>query len=98
MGFRFGRRKKLFPGLTASIGKRGLGIRIGGRGAGFSLGPSGKRASASIAGTGLSYSQKIGGKKASKGAGQEPTVREYILAVALLVFVGWGVWAFWLNN
>ena len=97
MGFRFGRRKKLLPGLSASVGKRGLGIRIGGRGAGLSLGPSGKRVSASLPRTGVSYTHKIGGKKASK-SGAQPTTGEIMFAVLLLAIVGCGVWAFVLSN
>lgn len=61
MAFRFRKSKKLFPGVTASLGKKGFGVRIGGRNVGMSFGPSGKRVTSSIPGTGLSFSQRLGG-------------------------------------
>ena len=56
MGWRFQRRKKLLPGLTLNIGKRGpSSVRVGRRGVGVSAGRRGAQATLSLLGTGLSY-------------------------------------------
>lgn len=60
MAFRFRKSKKLFPGVTASLAKKGFGVRIGGRNVGMSFGPSGKRVTSSIPGTGLAFSHRLG--------------------------------------
>lgn len=60
MGFRFRKSIKIAPGIRLSASQRGLGVRVGGRGGGISFTPSGARVSASIPGTGLSWSEKIG--------------------------------------
>ena len=55
MGWRFQRRKKLLPGVTLNLGKRGAGLSFGRRGARVSAGPRGVAATLSLLGTGLSY-------------------------------------------
>jgi hypothetical protein len=56
VAFRFQRRKKILPGVTLNIGKRGpSSVRVGRRGAGVSAGRSGTQATLSLLGTGLSY-------------------------------------------
>ena len=55
MGWRFQRRKKLLPGITLNVGKRGAGISLGRRGARVSAGPRGLTATLSLLGTGLAY-------------------------------------------
>jgi hypothetical protein len=55
MGWRFQRRKKLLPGVTVNVGKRGLGLSAGRRGARVSVGRRGVAATVSLLGTGLSY-------------------------------------------
>jgi uncharacterized protein (TIGR03382 family) len=55
VGWRFQRRRKLFPGVTLNVGKRGPGISVGRRGARGSIGPSGVGATLTLLGTGLSY-------------------------------------------
>ena len=55
MGWRFQRRKKLFPGVTLNLGKRGAGVRVGRRGARVSASRKGVAASLSLVGTGLAY-------------------------------------------
>ena len=55
MGWRYQRRKKLFPGVTLSVGKRGAGASVGPRGAKMSVSPRGITATLSLLGTGLSY-------------------------------------------
>ena len=55
MAWRFQRRRRLLPGLTLSIGKRGPGISFGRRGARAGVGPAGLTATLSLLGTGLAY-------------------------------------------
>jgi hypothetical protein len=56
MGWRFQGRKKLLPGITLNVGKRGpSSVRIGRRGTGVSVGRRGTQATLSLLGTGLSY-------------------------------------------
>jgi hypothetical protein len=54
-GWRFQRRKKLVPGVTLNLSKRGAGVSVGPRGARASLGPRGLTATLTLLGTGLSY-------------------------------------------
>jgi uncharacterized protein (TIGR03382 family) len=55
VGWRFQRRRKLVPGVTLNVGKRGPGISLGPRGAKASIGPRGVGATLTLLGTGLSY-------------------------------------------
>jgi hypothetical protein len=64
---------KLFPGVRLNLSKSGLGLSLGAPGARISLNPKyGTRATVGIPGTGLSYSQKIGGAKPQKALHQIP--------------------------
>jgi hypothetical protein len=55
MGWRFQRRKKLLPGVTLNLGKRGAGFSLGRRGSRVNVGRRGVGATLSLLGTGLSY-------------------------------------------
>ena len=55
MGWRFQKRKKILPGVTLNLGKRGLGVGVGPRGARVSAGRRGLTATISLLGTGLAY-------------------------------------------
>ena len=55
MGWRFQKRKKILPGVTLNLGKRGPGVSVGPRGARVSAGPRGLGATLTLLGTGLSY-------------------------------------------
>ena len=55
MGFRFQKRRKLLPGVTLNLGKRGASSSVGPRGAKANVGRRGLTATASLLGTGLSY-------------------------------------------
>jgi Protein of unknown function (DUF4236) len=55
VAWRFQRRKKLIPGVTLNVGKRGAGVSVGPRGAKASVGPRGVGATLTLLGTGLSY-------------------------------------------
>jgi Protein of unknown function (DUF4236) len=55
MGWRFQRRKKLFPGVTLNLGKRGPSLSAGPRGARVTAGRRSLTATVSLIGTGLAY-------------------------------------------
>ena len=55
MGWRFQRRKRLLPGVTLNVGKRGGSLSVGPRGAKTNVGRRGVGATISLVGTGLSY-------------------------------------------
>jgi hypothetical protein len=63
MGFRFFRRKKLFPGVTLNISKSGLSVSLGVRGAKLTLGSKGIRKTVGLPGTGLYYTEQTSYKK-----------------------------------
>lgn len=52
MGLRFQRRKKILPGATFNLGKRGGSVSVGPRGAKLNAGARGLTATASLLGTG----------------------------------------------
>jgi hypothetical protein len=55
MGWRFQRRKRILPGVTLNVGKRGAGLSAGRTGARVSAGRAGLTATLGLAGTGLAY-------------------------------------------
>jgi hypothetical protein len=55
MGWRFQRRKKLLPGVTLNLGKRGAGLGVGRPGARVSASRRGLTATVGLVGTGLAY-------------------------------------------
>jgi hypothetical protein len=60
MAFRFQRRKKLLPGVTLNLGKRGGSLSVGPRGAKLNAGRRGMTGTVSLLGTGLSYVKRLG--------------------------------------
>jgi uncharacterized protein DUF4236 len=60
MGLRFRKRKRLLPGVTLNLGKRGGSLSLGRRGGSLSLGRRGPTATVSVLGTGLSYVKRLG--------------------------------------
>lgn len=63
MGFRFSKSIRLGKNVRLNISKSGLGVSGGIRGARISTGPRGSRLTTGIPGTGMSYSQSIGGHR-----------------------------------
>ena len=59
MGLRFRRRKKIGPGVTLNVGKRGGSFSFGRRGASVNVGRRGTTATVSLLGTGLSYVKRL---------------------------------------
>lgn len=68
MGVRFRKSIKIAPGIKVNLGKKSAGISIGGKAGGISINSKrGVTARASVPGTGISYSTRVGGgKKSSK--------------------------------
>lgn len=63
MGFRFWRRVKIAPGVTINLSKGAASVSFGPQGAKFTVGTRGARATAGVPGTGLFYTQKLGGRE-----------------------------------
>lgn len=64
MGFRFRKSIKLAPGVKINLGKKSAGLSIGNKYGGMSINSkAGVRSRVSVPGTGMSYTQKIGGKR-----------------------------------
>lgn len=61
MGFRFGKGFRLGAGIRLNVSRRGLGFSAGMKGLRISVGPRGTRFTATLPGTGLSFTQQIGG-------------------------------------
>ena len=55
MPFRFRRSIRIAPGLRLNLSRRGLSASVGGREGHVSVGTRGTRATASLPGTGISY-------------------------------------------
>lgn len=63
MGLRFRKSIQLLPGVKLNIGKSSVGVSLGGKFGGISLNSkTGAHARASLPGTGLSYTTRLGGK------------------------------------
>jgi len=65
MGFRFMRRLRIAPGVSLNFGGSGMSLSLGPRGAKYTVGPRGSRVSVGVPGTGLYYTQRVGGPSAS---------------------------------
>jgi hypothetical protein len=63
MGWRFQRRKRLLPGVSLNVGKRGGSLSLGRRGAKVNVGRRGVTGTLSALGTGLSYVFKLGRRR-----------------------------------
>lgn len=86
-------------GVRLNFSKKGMGVRVGGKHGGVSVGPGGSRVSASIPGTGIYYTKKIGSKKGksksknidaqsySRNAKKRPIgLRPWYIALSILIF------------
>ena len=64
MGFNFRKTIKLCKGISLNVGKNGVGVSAGVNGARVSMSPTGRKTlRLGIPGTGLSYTQNLGGSK-----------------------------------
>ena len=81
MGWRFHRVFNIIPGFVRlNVSKSGVSTSVGPRGADVNIGPHGATANAGIAGTGLSYRQKLGYHGSGIGVG---------FLIAMLAVAGW---------
>ena len=95
MGFRFRKSFRIAPGIRVNISKKGLSsLSIGGRGATVNVKADGEsRVTVGIPGTGMSYSERIGGEgdagggaPASSGSELGP-VTTFILLLGAMAFL-----------
>lgn len=61
MGWGFRKSIKLAPGVRLNLSRSGISTSFGGRGATVNIGQKGTRATVGIPGTGISFSQRVGG-------------------------------------
>lgn len=59
MGFRFRKSIKILPGLRLNLSKGGVSASVGVSGATVNIGQRGTRATVSLPGSGLSYSENL---------------------------------------
>lgn len=71
MGWRFRKSFKVLPDVRLNVRKKGISTSIGPKGAKVNIGPNGTRFTASIPGTGLSYTTRLD-KPISKSMTQCP--------------------------
>lgn len=92
MGFRFRQQLKIAPGLKLNLSRRGISsLSIGGRGLTANVGGKrGAMVTASVPGTGISYSERIGSGKARKASSANGVVGAlFIIALVVwLLFIG----------
>lgn len=92
MAIRFRKSFKLAPGLRLNIGKKGASVRVGPKGAGYTVGASGQRVSASIPGTGVGFSSKVGNRK-SNNQNSNPSMSSWVTGlvgfVLIVAFLSW---------
>ncbi|MEA3192695.1 MAG: hypothetical protein QOD26_1028 [Betaproteobacteria bacterium] len=79
MGFRFSKRFRILPGVRVNVSKSGVSTSVGPKGLSVNLRDDAVRTTASIPGTGVSYSRTA--KKGGSGS-----------AVILIVIVFFGIW------
>lgn len=66
MAFRFRKSVRIAPGVRINLSAKSAGVRVGPKGLGYTISTTGKkRLSASIPGTGLSYSKGVSSKRQS---------------------------------
>lgn len=98
MALRFRKTFKLGPGARLNVGKRSASVRVGGKGFGLTTGTAGTRATASIPGSGLSYTTKLGGSKKRRQS-NDPKAGDVVqgfvtLGIIVAVIVGLVIWVF----
>lgn len=105
MGTKFRKSVKIAPGVKLNISKKSVGVSIGGKHGGVSINSKNcVRARVSAPGTGISYSQKIGGnrnvvtKKKSGNIFQPATPRKSWFIFLEVLFLLSGFLALFIDN
>lgn len=93
MAFRFRRSIKIAKGPRLNLSKSGASFSVGGRGASLNLGSRGVRSTVGLPGSGLSYSQQIGGGR----RGSSPQTSNPTSPSAPSLFGCFGLFAFLLG-
>lgn len=92
MAFRFRKSKKVAPGTRINLGRKSAGVSFGNKAAGISFNSRrGVHVRASIPGTGISYTGKIGGKRRRKKSAGPGLISRIITAVLFVSLVSWAV-------
>ncbi|RYY79549.1 MAG: DUF4236 domain-containing protein [Moraxellaceae bacterium] len=106
MGFRFRKSIKILPGVKVNITQKGVSsVSVGGKGLTVNQGKRGTRVTASLRGSGLSYSQQLGKPKPRAGtnskalsqhnAAQPPSQPSAMISPRLIVtllIIGFILW------
>lgn len=89
MGIRFRKRVKIAPGVHLNIGKESAGVSVGSKCSGISYNSkTGARKRFSVPGTGVSYSEKIGGTSdVSLTSKKHKTIRKEVFSLAILIVI-----------
>ena len=102
MGFRFRRSVKIAPGIRLNLSKGGVSTSLGGRGATVNVSKRGVRGTVGLPGTGMSYSEKLGGRtsrartapRGSNATGPSGTTSGKPIVWLIVVLI---ILAIWLN-
>ena len=81
MGFRFHKAFSLIPGVKLNMSKSGPSISVGGKGLTYNVGGKGTRTTASIPGSGMSYTTR-------KSIGNSPVSRYAMMALMVAIAYG----------
>lgn len=104
MGFRFRKSIKILPGVKVNITQKGVSsVSVGGKGLTVNHGKKGTRVTASLRGSGLSYSQQLGKSKppsspyslSQYNAAQPPLKPSTIISPRLIItllIIGFILW------
>jgi hypothetical protein len=95
MPFRFRRSIRIAPGVRLNLGRRGVSTSVGGRGGHVSVGTRGVRATATLPGTGVSYTA-AGLPTAGKRSRRSPHVTWGQRLIGAAVVLGTFWWFGWL--
>lgn len=89
MGIRFRKSVKIAPGVHLNIGKESAGVSVGSKCSGISYNSkTGARKRFSVPGTGVSYSEKIGGTSdVSLTSKKHKTIRKEVFSIAILIVI-----------
>jgi hypothetical protein len=85
MGFRFRKYFGVLPGVRVNLGKKRVSVSIGVRGLTANISKDGIRKTASVPGTGLSYSSY---QKHPEAKESENEIRPFVLYGVILAIVG----------
>jgi len=78
MGFRFGKSIKICKGVRLNVSTKGIGVSAGVKGARISVGPRGVRGTASLPGTGISYSEYLSSGSSKRNYSNNSSHQEWI--------------------